>query len=141
VGLGLAGILSVILCSFAGCGKKADLSPVFVNSALVNEGPCILDDAERLTVSVINQGMRASKATTTTIEFQHHAPVRLPTRPLRPGQSTTVSFPIPIRCFRPDCSFKVVVDAKDEITESEEGNNARTGKCARLGHSISKQPE
>jgi subtilase family serine protease len=36
---------------------------------------------------------------------------------------------IPSGCFTPDCSFQIVVDAAQEVQESNEGNNFADGLC------------
>jgi len=37
---------------------------------------------------------------------------------------------VPGNCFSPDCSFKITVDANNQINESNhEGNNTANGGC------------
>lgn len=112
-------------------GKKADLTPSYLEGPnAVTSLPCPAESGERLTVSIVNQGKKPTKASTTVLEFDSQPSVRLPTRPLLPGQSTELSYRIPDSCFSPDCDFRIVADAKNEIEESDETNNSQPVKCS-----------
>src|SRR5437763_6370504 len=82
----------------------------------------------KLIVTVRNQGTAAAGASTTKVDFGI-AQSSQPTPPLNPGASADVEFDIPTGCFRPDCSFRILVDSGFVITESNEGNNAASGTC------------
>jgi hypothetical protein len=110
-------------------GKKADLAPSYPEGPnAVTSLPCPAD-GDHLTISIVNKGKKSAKASTTVLEFDSQPAVRLPTRPLLPGQSTELSYRIPDRCFSPDCNFRIVADAKDEIKEKDETNNSQPVKC------------
>ena len=50
---------------------------------------------------------------------------------LVPGSTADVQFAIPPGCFNPDCKFKITVDSKNSIRESDERNNVAEGRCPR----------
>ena len=50
---------------------------------------------------------------------------------LVPGSTADVQFAIPPGCFNPDCKFKITVDSKNGIRESDERNNVAEGRCPR----------
>jgi CARDB len=50
---------------------------------------------------------------------------------LVPGSTAEVQFAIPPGCFNPDCKFKITVDSKNSIRESDERNNVAEGRCPR----------
>lgn len=107
------------------CGGRADLAAVLQPAGSV---PCT-PASGRLTVEVLNQGRRASRATTTSIDFPSFE-VRLPTRPLEPGDRHAVSTALPKDCASQGCGFTVIVDSKGEVRESNEDNNRSQGRCA-----------
>lgn len=120
-------LLALLLATLAGCGKRPDL-------LALAEGPdmastCRLDEKGRLVVTIHNQGKRISKATTTQIVFGSLPAIRLPTRPVPPGDSVSVTFPIPEECFQPECQFRITVDANNEVDETDEMNNSAKGLC------------
>jgi CARDB len=49
-----------------------------------------------------------------------------PTPGLPAGTSTRVQATIPPGCFDPDCGFTIVVDATDQLKESNERNDSRS---------------
>ncbi len=128
--LTLSSILFLIaLCGLApACGKRADL--IARNGMPDVTTSCQLDDQGQLVITILNQGKKEAKATTTEIAFGTLPPIRLPTRPIPPGESASVTFPVPDDCFRPECQFQITVDAKNEVEESEERNNQVIGRCA-----------
>jgi CARDB len=50
---------------------------------------------------------------------------------LVPGSTADVQFAIPSGCFNPDCKFKITVDSRNSIRESDERNNVAEGRCPR----------
>ena len=96
---------------------------------------CRLDAEGRLLITIHNRGKKTAKATTTQVEFGSLPPIRLPTRPVPPGDSQTVSYRVPEECFRPACRFRITVDARGEVTESDETNNVAEGSCPRASDS------
>ena len=50
---------------------------------------------------------------------------------LVPGSTADVQFAIPPGCFSPDCKFKITVDSRNTIRESDEHNNVAEGRCPR----------
>ena len=82
-----------------------------------------------LTVTVKNQGAGAAGPSVTEVDFLALGKVSVPTPPLGPGASVDLLFPIPPQCFDPDCEFRITVDANNQVTESNEGNNSASGTC------------
>lgn len=122
--LALVAALSLPLQS---CRRRADL--LAMREGVDMTVGCRLDAEGRLIVTIRNQGKKTSKATTTQIEFGDLPPVRLPTRPVPPGGAESVSYRVPEECYRPDCRFRVSVDALDEVAETDETNNDAQGFC------------
>lgn len=89
---------------------------------------CRLRDGQLL-VTVKNQGAGPAGPSTTKVEFFGHGTVSMPTMALAPNASTDLQFEIPPGCFSPDCAFRITVDANDEVTETNEGNNTANGFC------------
>jgi hypothetical protein len=84
---------------------------------------------ELLIVTVKNQGTGRAVASITTVDFGRHGTIPLQTPALAPGQSIDLSTRIPRRAFDPDCEFTITVDAKQDVTESNEQNNVGHGRC------------
>ncbi len=82
-----------------------------------------------LTVTVKNQGTSDAGLSTTEVDFLTFGKVAMPTPPVAAGASVDLSFPIPAGCFDPNCEFRITVDAKNEVNESNEGNNVVKGAC------------
>jgi hypothetical protein len=91
---------------------------------------CRIESEPRmLRVSVKNQGNENANASKTTVYFSS-AQVSLDTPPIPAGGSIDLLFKIPLGCFSPDCSFKISVDAGNQVDESNhEGNNSANGGC------------
>jgi hypothetical protein len=91
---------------------------------------CRIESEPRLLrVSVKNQGNENANASKTTVFFSN-AQVTLDTPPIPAGGSIDLLFKIPLGCFSPDCSFKISVDAGNQVDESNhEGNNSANGGC------------
>ncbi len=93
-------------------------------------GFCRRDDQGRLLVSVKNQGSANAPASTTTVHFSPGGSFDLPTPPIPAGGTVDLPpLPIPPSCFNPDCNFRIVVDSKHQVVESDEGNNFASGTC------------
>ena len=92
-------------------------------------GFCKRDDQGNLIVTVKNQGSAAAGASTTTVHFVPGGVLSQPTPPIAAGGSVDLLFPIPSRCFDPDCDFRIIVDSAHEVTESDETNNTASGTC------------
>ena len=82
-----------------------------------------------LTVTVKNQGTSGAGPSVTEVDFFAFGKVSMPTPPLGLGASADVLFPIPPGCFNPDCEFRITVDANNQVSESNEGNNIAKGIC------------
>ena len=86
----------------------------------------------KLVVTVKNQGVAPAAASHTTVNFTAGgtvSAVSLSTPMVLAGDSVDVVAAIPSGCFTPDCSFQIVVDAAQEVQESNEGNNVADGLC------------
>ena len=82
-----------------------------------------------LIITVTNQGNAAAPTSTTLVEFSNGARFLLPTPAIAPGGSVDLPLSIPAACFRPDCSFKITVDSKGQVKETNTGNNTAAGIC------------
>jgi subtilase family serine protease len=80
-------------------------------------------------VTVKNQGSADAGASTTTVAFAPGGTFSKPTPPIPAGASVDLAFPIPSVCFDPDCSFRIIVDSANQVTESNEANNTASGTC------------
>lgn len=89
---------------------------------------CVRDDG-MLLVTVRNQGASDADASHTRVNFGSHGIVVLFTPELGAGQEFTHECPIPQGCFDSDCEFTIIVDADDDVVESNEGNNVASGVC------------
>jgi subtilase family serine protease len=86
---------------------------------------------QELDVHVANQGSSPAPASTTHVDFANSGGVDMPTPALAPGASAIVTFAIPATCFNAvsQCSFTIVVDSANVVTESNETNNSAAGLC------------
>jgi len=100
-----------------------DLIPVPVNG-----GFCRLTPDGKLIVTVKNQGAGPAGPSTTQVSFNSGS-VSLPTPALAPGASIDLFFQVPAGCFRPDCGFRITVDAASVVIETNEANNVASGSC------------
>jgi hypothetical protein len=65
------------------------------------------------------------------VEFTPGGTVEKQVEHLVPGSTAAVQFAIPPGCFNPECRFKITVDSKNSIRESDERNNVAEGRCPR----------
>ena len=94
-------------------------------------------NGNELVVQVLNQSTTGTdKASKTQVKFSNGPGGKKLTGPLAGGASEDVIFPIPQSCFNPDCRFKIMVDADNDIDESpvevpdnHEFNNNAEGVC------------
>ena len=124
------------LASTLSCAGRADLVPGPGQQAL----DCPADADQRLLITVSNQGKRPAKATTTVLQYEDRPPVHVPTRPIRPAHSETLTVRLPDECLRSACSFEIKVDYKDEVAEKDEANNRFQGPCMRAGRKQTPRP-
>ncbi|HSH81372.1 MAG TPA: CARDB domain-containing protein [Herpetosiphonaceae bacterium] len=89
---------------------------------------CRLRDGN-LAVTVKNKGTGPAGASTTEVEFAGHARVALPTPPLGPGELADLLFDIPSDCSDRDWTFRIIVDARNQVAERNEANNIFEGRC------------
>ncbi len=89
---------------------------------------CRIKD-RKLIVTVKNQGCGSAGPSITEVDFFSHGKISVPTPTLAPGASTDLSVPIPDRCFDPDCSFRITVNATGTVVESDVSNNVANGIC------------
>lgn len=128
VSIGLLVLISIL----AGCGgtESADLIPERRPGSEGAEGFCRRDDEGNLVVRVRNQSNKDVLITTTTTVTFSGGPEMPKTTPAMPGGSfADVTFEIPSGSFDPDAEFTIKVDANDDVTESNEGNNTAKGIC------------
>ncbi len=93
-------------------------------------GFCKLDDQNRLIVTVKNQGNADAPASTTKVEFLSGGVVEIPTPAIPAGGSVDLGpISFPTGCFVPDCPFRITVDSKNEVIESNKANNSASGFC------------
>ncbi len=84
----------------------------------------------KLLVTVTNQGNAAAPASTCVVQFGQAGSFTLSTPAIPAGGSVDLApLVIPGACFRPDCSFKIIVDSGGQVTESNEANNVASGIC------------
>jgi hypothetical protein len=103
--------------------------PDLIPLADAKTGFCKGDDQGNLIVTVKNQGSADAGASTTTVVFARGGTFSQPTPPIPAGGTVNLFFPIPAACFDPDCSFRIIVDSGNQVTESNEGNNTASGTC------------
>ena len=65
------------------------------------------------------------------VEFTPGGAFEMQVERLVPGSTADVQLAIPPGCFNPDCKFKITVDSKNSIRESDERNNVAEGRCPR----------
>lgn len=115
---------------------RPDLIPELRSGTGGPEGYCRKNDKE-LVVKVLNQSTTGTdKASKTEVKFSNGPIGKKLTGPLAGGASEEVNFPMPQSCFNPDCHFKIMVDADNDIEESpveapdnHEFNNNAEGVC------------
>ena len=129
------GLILLVTSAFA-CAGRADLVP--------GPGPipldCPTDADQRLLITVSNEGKRRSIATTTVLQYEDRPPIHVPTRPIAPEQSQTLTIKLPDECLWSVCSFQIQVDYKDEVIEKNENNNRLQGDCVRVGRKQTSRP-
>ena len=90
---------------------------------------CRIEQDNMLKVTVKNQGSDNAPASKTTVAFVNES-FTVDTPPIPAGGSVDLLFKVPSGCFSPDCSFKITVDANNQVNESSnEGNNSANGGC------------
>lgn len=113
---------------FVGC--KPDLIPSNPKPDLGSAGFCHKDNQGRLLITVKNQGNDDAPASTTTVDFFSFGSFDLPTPPIPAGGSVTLPpVNIPTGCYNPDCNFKITIDSKSQVNESNESNNSVSSNC------------
>lgn len=122
-------IAAAVLLATACGSKRIDLLPEPRGGSTDLTAFCVQDEEGRLSVHVRNQGSDAARATTTLIQFESGPPVVLPTKPIAPGEKAVVSFVLADICRQRRCRFRIQVDARDEIQETDESNNLVQGAC------------
>ena len=107
-----------------------DLVPVNPNPQQGPLGFCRRDDQGNLIVTVKNQGTADAPASITMVIFSPGGSFPLPTPAIPAGFSVDLPpLSIPGHCFDPDCDFTIIVDANNQVTESDKGNNTASGTC------------
>ena len=124
--LAYLGILAAVI--FASC--MPDLIPVGRPDLTGPPSFCKINEKGYLIVTVKNQGTANAPASTTTVEFSAGGSFDLPTPAIPKGGSVDLQpLQVPAGCYSPDCSFKITVDSKKQIQESNEANNTVGGSC------------
>lgn len=81
-------------------------------------------------VTLRNQGPADAEASTTTVSFAGGGSVQLTTPAVEGGRIATLPpVAIPAECFAPECFFQVIVDARNDVNESDENNNTAEVTC------------
>ncbi len=105
----------------------ADLVPVLsgVSDACHREG-----NQNWLGITVKNQGNLDAGPSLTTVLFANKTYVDEATPAIAAGTTTMLS-PIlaPGSCFTPNCEFRVTIDSKQQVKESNKSNNVAEGQC------------
>jgi hypothetical protein len=83
----------------------------------------------KLNVTITNRGNVAAAASSSLVQFSSGRWFLLPTPTIPPGGSVDLPLSIPAACFKPDCTFKITVDSKGQVKESNEVNNTVVGDC------------
>ena len=128
--------LLLLIISPLSCAGRADLVLGPGQAAL----DCPTDADRRLLITVSNEGKRPAKATTTVLQYEDRPPVHVPTHPIGPGQSETLTVRLPDECLWSSCWFEVKADYKDEVAEKDETNNLIQGQCMRVGRKQATRP-
>ena len=121
-------ILAVLL---SGCAA-VDLIPVNPMPDIGSNGYCRINDEGQLMVTVKNQGNMAANGFDVTIEFSSVTTGAQPSIQgidLQAGESKDLLFDVPDSCWRPDCSFTIIIDPANLIKEGNEENNIAVGIC------------
>jgi hypothetical protein len=110
--------------------RLPDLVPVPIPGCTGNP-VCFCDrQGDTLTVTVRNQGTAPAGPSVTEVDFGNCGTFTEPTKELVVGEETKVKFIIPSSCcFKPNCEFRIKVDATTLVTESDEINNTASGIC------------
>jgi len=117
-------LASLSLPGALSCAGRADLAP-----RLEQPAGCPIDPEKRLVFTVSNLGEKPARATSTTVQYDDLPLIHLATRPMAKNQSQTLSFRLPDQCLQSTCRFEIQVDFKEEVVESNEGNNQVRGEC------------
>ncbi len=116
------------LAALVACGgKKLDLGPVATGSGV--SAYCRIDEKKQLVISISNQGEGLIRATSTLLQFGSGPQIVLPTRPIAVGAVETVRFPMPRACRSDGCRFRIMLDGRNEVDETDESNNVVEGEC------------
>lgn len=109
--------------------KIPDLIP-FSPSGTSPTAFCRINSDRRLRITIRNQGNSQAGISKTTVIFGSNKPVTLDTPAIPAGGSVDLLFIVPANCFVPDCSFKITVDATNQVNElNHENNNSVNGGC------------
>lgn len=128
--------LILLVSSALSCAGRADLVPGHGEIPL----DCPTDADQRLLITVSNEGNRPAIATTTVLQYDDRPPVLVPTRPIAPAQSETLTVRLPDECLWSACSFQIQVDSREEVIEKDENNNRVQGECVRVGRKHAIRP-
>jgi hypothetical protein len=92
--------------------------------------------ASSVTVTAIIQNIGAAPAGASVTRFffypSNGSPGTfkdVPTSPLAVGGSVTLTAPVPVACFQPNCKIEVQADATNQVIESNETNNSTATMC------------
>lgn len=122
----------IALAGCLGC-KGPDLIPVHSPGQPENPTGFCTQSGQSQTVSfsVKNQGSDSAGPSMAKVDFgPQFGAVPVPTPHLVAGQVANLGpVAIPVGCFNPDCSFRIVVDTANTVPETNENNNTATGGC------------
>lgn len=82
-------------------------------------------------VTIRNQGPSDAGSSTTTVTFAGGGSIQVSTPAVEGGRIATLPpVAIPAECFAPGCFLQVIVDANDDVEESDENNNTAEMTCS-----------
>lgn len=120
---------ALLIVFLAGCGGRAHLQLLFPRADQDRLARCRQDTEGHLILEIVNQGGRASIATTTQVEFPGHAPFLVPTRPIPSRQSTEIRVPVPEGCQQQPCTVTVTLDVRGEVGDQSAGDQRFQFRC------------
>jgi subtilase family serine protease len=123
----LLSVFSIVMVLILTSCAKVDLVPLPKDGLTGSIAYC-KRDGDNLVVHIKNNGTESAPASTTKVEFTGGT-LEMPTPQIPANGTVEVRFLIPVGCHNPDCDFKITVDSKTEVPESNEGNNTVDGIC------------
>lgn len=100
-------------------------------SAHTSRTGCILDSSGRLIVDVRNDGNDDAPQSHVSVVFEGQKALTFTKTvgAVPSGETRILKFDRPTHCLTSSCSFTITVDSRNEVKESNETNNTRSGVC------------